>query len=164
MAKKNTKNNKGCLIIFIIIGLSIGLYFYFTKDNNQSIPFISEIKKIFIFEDLTSKFQEVDQAIIEVLGKLEIQDKDVIEEYREEKKEWGVTWIEVNRKISISTGALLEDYQLKISKEVSKFGALVTGELSQNKEKEIQLTLIITLKERILEKLIIIKKIVEKKN
>ncbi|MBI5416873.1 divergent polysaccharide deacetylase family protein [Candidatus Poribacteria bacterium] len=163
MAKQKNKNksSSGCFFIILIIIISISVY-YFYSDIEKKIPFISKAKdtvnNYLPQEDLSEQGLKIDQIVIDVLNRLGIQDKDVIEEYREEKKENRRTWVLINRKIHVSSEVLLENYQLVLTKELSKSNVEVIGQVSQTPDKIIQLTLSISLNNQILEKIIFIKK------
>lgn len=175
MAKKNRKGKKGCFLFIIFILLVAGIYLYYKPvynitNHRSDIKYLSiqKIKDLFVsiipHEDLTSRSLKIDQGIIQTLDRLGIEDKDVFEEYREEKKEFRKTWIQINRKIFIQKGRLLEDYQLNLTKEASRFGVSVSGEIKQTAEKDIQLTLIIYSKNVVFQKIVLLKRHDVKKN
>ncbi|MBI4649717.1 hypothetical protein HY745_00115, partial [Candidatus Desantisbacteria bacterium] len=101
MAKKNKKSKKW--VFWLVLFLLAGIFYFFLKSDKKP-SFISKIENIITSflpgKDLTQKSLKIDQAVTRTLDKLGIEDKDVIEEYREEKKGFGKTWIQINRKIS----------------------------------------------------------------
>ncbi|MBI5206441.1 MAG: hypothetical protein HY934_01485 [Candidatus Firestonebacteria bacterium] len=159
-SKKNRKWFFYFIIIFIIIGIFY-LYPEFFFINRLKTIFISitqKINKIIPSEETPSLYIEIDNALTKTLDNLGIEDKDVLEEYRDEKKIFGRKWIYVFRRISVPKGKSLEDYQAAITREMDIYKAHVIGEIVQATKDDMQVALTITIDDIELEKLVLVQK------